>query len=390
MTLRNLIGAGGLLMAASMVGLSTPAQALTINLIDTGGVTGSPAEQGFKIAAKYWEHMLSNDAVLNINVGYEDLGPDVLGSTGSSLFTYIPIADYFDALAFTGTSALDATAVAHLPGLSPTGSIKLKVPGYLNNAGLPLGIDNTTQRYAPDGMEITQTLALSTANFKALAGGYEDIVDADITFSSAFSFDFDPTNGIDFGSYDFIGVAIHEIGHALGFLSGADDFDYSDGYLGSVDDAWWAYGLDMFRYQDDRLGPINSLVPGADACFSVDGGETAYLGGCFSTGTNFGDGWQASHWLSPGDCSQFLGIMNPYVCNGTNAVVTGLDLASLDAIGWNLTDGVRDKPLYSASTADIYRLLTAVPEPKTWAMMIGGFALVGASLRRRKTSVSFA
>lgn len=32
----------------------------------------------------------------------------------------------------------------------------------------------------------------------------------------------------------------------------------------------------------------------------------------------------------------------------------------------------------------------AVPEPTTWAMMIGGFAIAGASLRRRKTAISFA
>jgi hypothetical protein len=32
----------------------------------------------------------------------------------------------------------------------------------------------------------------------------------------------------------------------------------------------------------------------------------------------------------------------------------------------------------------------AIPEPATWAMMIGGFALVGASMRRRRTAASFA
>jgi hypothetical protein len=32
----------------------------------------------------------------------------------------------------------------------------------------------------------------------------------------------------------------------------------------------------------------------------------------------------------------------------------------------------------------------AVPEPTTWAMMIGGLAMVGAQMRRRKTAVSFA
>lgn len=32
----------------------------------------------------------------------------------------------------------------------------------------------------------------------------------------------------------------------------------------------------------------------------------------------------------------------------------------------------------------------AVPEPGTWAMMIAGFALVGSSMRRRKTAIQFA
>ena len=32
----------------------------------------------------------------------------------------------------------------------------------------------------------------------------------------------------------------------------------------------------------------------------------------------------------------------------------------------------------------------AIPEPATWAMMIGGFALAGAAMRRRKVAVSFA
>ena len=34
--------------------------------------------------------------------------------------------------------------------------------------------------------------------------------------------------------------------------------------------------------------------------------------------------------------------------------------------------------------------IAAVPEPATWAMMMGGFALIGFSMRRRRTEVSFA
>jgi len=34
--------------------------------------------------------------------------------------------------------------------------------------------------------------------------------------------------------------------------------------------------------------------------------------------------------------------------------------------------------------------MAAVPEPATWAMMIGGFALAGAAMRRRRTAIRFA
>jgi len=33
---------------------------------------------------------------------------------------------------------------------------------------------------------------------------------------------------------------------------------------------------------------------------------------------------------------------------------------------------------------------TAVPEAATWSMMLGGFAMIGAAMRRRRTSVRFA
>ncbi|QXQ08525.1 PEPxxWA-CTERM sorting domain-containing protein [Sphingosinicellaceae bacterium] len=70
--------------------------------------------------------------------------------------------------------------------------------------------------------------------------------------------------------------------------------------------------------------------------------------------------------------------MNPYTCGGRNGFVTGLDLAALDAIGWNTTVDVAH---YSESTADF---LGFVPEPATWALMLGGFGFVGTALRRQR------
>ncbi|MBT2188181.1 PEP-CTERM sorting domain-containing protein [Sphingobium sp. H33] len=51
---------------------------------------------------------------------------------------------------------------------------------------------------------------------------------------------------------------------------------------------------------------------------------------------------------------------------------------------------------YLSDTTDVdafldnVRVSGAVPEPATWAMMIGGFALAGTAMRRRKAAVSFA
>lgn len=368
-----------------MFGVTLSASAApTINLIDVGGVTGSQAEQGFKIAAKYWESVLTNDVVLNFEVRFDNLGPGILGSTGSTLFTYVGISDYYSLLANNSTkSALDVIAGANLSPLSGTDSVTVKVPEYIN-VGANTGIAASGTRTAPDDAAISATMALSSANAKALlGGGYENLVDGGISFSNQFNFDFDPTNGITAGFIDFIGVAVHEIGHALGFISGADDFDYSVGYTGPVDNYWWGYGADMFRYSAPS---VLDWTFGTDSYFSIDGGATVYQDGYFSTGTNFGDGWQASHWKEPNtQCQDFRGIMNPYICGGLGDSVTGLDLALFDAIGWNTNVDVLADPNYDFTTALMYRqFANSVPEPTSLALMLAAFGIMGSVMRRQR------
>ena len=369
--------------AASLLMISAVAPALagpTINLIDIGGVTGTQAEQGFKIAAKYWESVLTNNAVLNFRVGYSALGPGILGSTGSNLATYVPVSAYYSLLGATGNSSLDATAFANRPPLSGTDSLTVTVPNYFNPAATE-GVAGSGSRIAPDGTAISSTIALSTANLKALTGGYEGIVDAEIQFSSDFAFDFNPTDGISAGKYDFIGVAVHEMGHALGFISGADDFNYSVGGGFQTDDYWWGYGADMFRYSAPG---VLDWTFGTDSYFSIDGGVTPYQDGYFSTGAVYGDGWQASHWKEPGTpCVDFRGIMNPYICNGLTDSVEALDLALFDAIGWNTNIDVQANPRYEFSTAQMYAAF-AVPEPTGWMLMVAALGVLGGVMRRQR------
>lgn len=41
-----------------------------------------------------------------------------------------------------------------------------------------------------------------------------------------------------------------------------------------------------------------------------------------------------------------------------------------------------------ANNTDAFRVLTAVPEPKSWAMLLTGFGLVGFAARRRRVAVA--
>ncbi|SFJ79538.1 PEP-CTERM protein-sorting domain-containing protein [Sphingomonas sp. NFR04] len=380
-----------LLATATAFGLAItaaqPAAAQTkIVLNDIGGVKGSPAELGFKIAASYWESVLTSNVTLHFDVGFAKLGPNILGGTSSTLLTNVGIDSYYGALAATGTSALDATVLSHLAPLSPTGSVSAIVPNYARPATLD-GVAATGTRLTPDGKPISNSMALSSANAQAL-GAAAASVDATIQFSNQFAFDFNPTDGIKAGTADFIGVAIHEMGHALGFLSGADDFDYSVGTGFKTDNYWWAYAADMFRYSGD--GQLNWAF-NQDSYFSIDGGATAFQGkDYFSTGENNGDGWQASHWKANNTCSGYIGVMNPYTCGGQMDVVTAADLALMDAIGWNVNVDVLANGGYKFSTKDVAQAWIAaggsVPEPESWTMLILGFGAIGGAMRYRNRS----
>lgn len=325
--------------------------------IGSGITVGDQVYNGFVSAGNYWASRFSDPITINVQINYSALGSGILGQAGSAgyRFSYSAVKG---ALAADATTANDATAVANLQ----SGTSLTFAQNHTSTCG------NCTTPYLDNNTNTNNTrVDLTGAQAKAvgLLAANNAALDATITFSSNFAFDFDASNGIGAGLYDFVGIATHEIGHMMGFVSTVDDWDdcgfspapsyCTTGVLSESQDA--PSVLDLYRFSTDS-GFGTRMDQSADTrakYFSIDGGAT--LGPQFSTGTHFGDGRQASHWKD----NLGIGIMDPTAGAGELLSVSGNDLKALDVIGWDLI---------------------TTPEPFTgW---LAGAGLAAAILRRKR------
>jgi hypothetical protein len=382
-----------------------------ISTIDTSTTAGQNAYRGFQIAALYWSSVFTDNVTINLNIGFNALPAGVLGSTGSAR-SLLSINQYYTASATDASSALDAAALATLPtrgvgintGAGLSGSVSAITNAFTNGTNGANGYSDLSTRVDNDQSVNNDALAVTKASAKAL-GVTTDVngaainygsSDGSITFSTLFNFDFDPTDGVAANSFDFIGVAIHEIGHALGFVSGVDTYDGrtspGSATIGTLENSVVLSQLDLYRYTS--AGNLDWSTQGVPY-FSIDGGVGQLFGDSrFSTGVANGDGRQASHWKDSPSGTPQIGILDPTSGLGQMQEITALDLAAYDAIGWNVNFNVLANSSYRFNTATAYRSFvgatTPLPEPGTWLMMIMGFGLMGYSLRRRSAKVAFA
>lgn len=333
----------GIVCAAGLAASS--AQALTFNFNWTGSTTaGSPTAIAFQQAAAKWSALFTDNVTVNLNLGTASLGSGILAQAGSAEVggSY---SSFKSALAADASSALDTQAVSNLQG----GSTFSVVSNFWGSVG-----STATQFNGLDKVRMN----LANARALGLWAASDSNVDADITFSTNFAFDLDPSNGITSGQFDFVGIAAHEIGHALGFVSGVDivDFKATNNAVAATTD-FWVKPLDMFRFRSGFNVPYLAANNTAKY-FSTDLGATGTTR-LFSNGANRGDGNQASHFKD----GLGIGIMDPTAAPGELLAINPNDIAAFDAIGWNVN---------------------AVPEPATMAVL--GLGALALARRKKKTA----
>ena len=285
---------------------------------------------GFEMAGVIWSSYLVDDVTVRIHVeSISELPDEVVGAALPGKKKKEDYDKIWDKLSEDMTSSNDRLAFDNLPSIDKEFSVVVN------------GVE----------LDKTKEFRLNNANAKSLGLLKEDrdkldgyIVVNDLAGNSTIGWDYDAlrSDNIKGNEIDFLSVAMHEVGHILGFNSGIDDDGWLEVLAKSQEeekelkdkDFKFATPLDLYRYSDSTAstGKLDLSI-GGDPYFSIDGGNNNL--GYFANGeySNLGgDGYQASHWRQ--DSSQ--GIMNPILPVGERRNISNLDLTAMDVIGWDL------------------------------------------------------
>jgi len=293
---------------------------LDIVLRGTAQLDANPqAKAAFERAAQIWENKIANPITVFVDVDFGTLrfgepfpDPNIIASASSD---------------FRGGGEGIYPELRPLIVARADNAAETTIYNLLPGATLPTDLGATTGVATP---------SIQFRAFGALDAEASPTEDApNIGFNSAFSYDFDPTNGISPGTTDFEGVVVHEIGHMLGFVSRVGSVE-----LGSEINAPTI--LDFFRF---RPGVTNGTFASANRIQSSGGLQVFFTGGtalALSTGRPDGTGGddnQASHWQDDAISGSRIGIMDPTLASGVRSELTAADLSAFGFLGFAIVDG---------------------------------------------------
>jgi hypothetical protein len=314
-------------------------QGLKILLRTTPQLEANPqAKQAFVKAARTWESVVSTFMTVIIDIDY---GPNCFGNPAPP----------------------DLAGVTNPQVLYGEGHYLEFLEHLLDNASTPEELNlyyRFPQPTLPTDQGDTSNVQVPSAVFRAVGLLDRHATDdynppiygprPSIWVNSSAPYDFDFTDGIDEGKFDFDAVVSREIGRVLGFYS-------TVGLTESNPDCpLAASSWDMFRVPPsatiDSFSTIERiLTTGGNHFFFMGSAEELPL----STGLADmgGDGNEPGHWKDDTLFGLRIGIMDPTIPMGKRQTVTRHDVGALDLFGYSIFPVGNNKPAISSVAGDL-------------------------------------
>jgi hypothetical protein len=324
------------------IGMARPSAALVIHPVFDSSITSlanaSTIEAAFNTVAQDFTSQFANSAQINVRVSWGSVGgyalaTNAVAASTQSLYgyyTYDQVKSLLTSASLSNPSdtAL-AIAVANLPATAPPGLSRYVIP---SSEAKVLGVISPTK------------------------AGFDGSIGFGVSPSG---YDFNPTNGITIGTYDFQAVAAHELDEVLGRISG----------IRSTTPTYRTV-FDLFRYNSP--GVLSYGYYDA-AYFSIDGGRT-HLGNF----NNLSAGGDRGDWLTaalPTD------IQDASIGRGQRKDLTAVDLTGLDVLGYGGSN--LGNTAWNTPQLVVFHLIEPVPEPGSLVLLASMLCLFGTGALRR-------
>lgn len=289
-------------------------------ILNAGSSVPSDALPALAAAEAYLETQFSDAITVKLSISFSNLGAGVLGATSSAFVNNVPWTTSRDGL-IAGIDADDT------------------IQTFLPSSTLPIRYDAGTSTITNETV-VDWTKSAYRATVGTTSGNA-----GSTAFNSNFTWDYDPSNGV--GGYSFIDVAIHETGHALGFVSAVDFVNPTEPQT-----------LDLYRFnRTDGSGDYN---PDTTAEFTTTPRLLDYNNpnddhqfDIISAEHRLEDGtpYQASHWRQASN----VGLMDPAIASGQTRYpdyFSSADLTAFDSIGYDYPPCVAGDVLLQPQSED--------------------------------------